>query len=116
MKVNLVSRCQSYFSTIHMAGALSEALPVIQQFVLKGACVQVAECEYVYTGGREKGFTARILAYPRFPKADASIFMEARQLGELLLDTLGQMSFSIETPRETVYFEREGAVKPGAPK
>lgn len=110
-----VDTIKAFHATIHMAGSLDEARPIIQKFVLKGACVQVAECEYIYTGGREKGFTARIMAYARFPKPNCEILKEANELAEELLVGLSQNSLSIETPVSSSYFEHEGAVKLAAP-
>ena len=105
----------AYFATIHMAGCIDEARPIIQKYVLKGGCIELTEVEYIYTGGREKGFTARLMAYARFPKTPHVIFKEAKELGDELLDALSQMSYSIETTDDSFYIEREGAVKAPAP-
>lgn len=110
-----INSIDSYWATIHMAGSLDEARPIIQKFVLKGACVETTEVEYIYTGGREKGFTARIMAYARFPKSESDIFHEAEALAKELLEGLSQNSLSIETPEHSHYYEREGAVKLAAP-
>lgn len=113
--MKLINDVNSYWCTIHMAGDITEARPIVQKFVLRGACVQLAECEYIYTGGREKGFTARIMAYARFPKSESAIFHETEALAKELLEGLSQNSLSIETPEYSYYYEREGAVKLAAP-
>lgn len=110
-----INSIPSFWATIHMAGSLDEARPIIQKFVLRGACVETTEVDYIYTGGREKGFTARIMAYARFPKHNDDILSEAYELAKALLEGLSQNSLSIETPEHSHYYEREGAVKLAAP-
>ena len=87
-----------------MAGPVEYAKHIIQKWALKGACVQVTECDYIYTGGRESGFTARLINYPRFPKENIKILDDAVKLGKLLLTELAQTSFSVETPENTFMF------------
>jgi hypothetical protein len=107
----------TYYASIHMAGSVEKAKDVIQQWALKGACVQVTECDYVFTGGREPGFVARLINYPRFPKTPTEISRDARELADLLATELGQISYSIERSNVTSYFEREGYSKqPGVNK
>lgn len=96
--------CNSYFATIHMAGPVEYAKYIIQKWARKGACVQVTECDYIYTGGRECGFTARLINYPRFPKENKKVLDDAVELGTLLLTELAQTSFSVETPETTFMF------------
>lgn len=88
-----------FFATIHMAGQVDMAKFLIQKWVMKGACVQVSECSYIYTGGREEGFTARFINYPVYPKSEELIKRDAVSLGEYLAKELGQISFTIETPK-----------------
>ncbi|URC22623.1 hypothetical protein KASHIRA_00290 [Serratia phage vB_SmaM-Kashira] len=101
----------TYYASIHMAGSIEAAKDLIQLWVLRGACVQVTPCDYIYTGGREAGFVARMINYPRFPKEESEIFLEAEALGNHLATLLGQLSFTIERPGVTAYYEREGFSK-----
>lgn len=96
--------CDSFYATIHMAGPADLAKHLIQKWALKGACVQVTECDYIYTGGRESGFTARFINYPRFPKENQKVLDDAIELGKLLVTELAQTSFSVETPDKTYMF------------
>ena len=96
--------CKSYFATIHMAGDIDQARNLIRKFTDRGACVQLAPCDYVYTRGLETGFTARILNYPRFPRRSTEILDMAIELGNFLGEELCQKSFSIETESEVHYF------------
>lgn len=81
-----------------MAGDINVAKQLTQKWAMKGACVQIAECTYIYTGGREEGFTARFINYPRFPKDNSEIVSDATELAKHLATELGQISFSIESP------------------
>lgn len=100
-----VGKVDTFYATIHMAGDIDHARQIIRIFVLEGACVQLQPCEYIYTGGLESGFTARILSYARFPKSDGDILNQAFRLAETLCRRLGQVSFSIETPHKCAYYE-----------
>lgn len=101
----------TYYASIHMAGSIESAKDMIQLWVLRGACVQVTPCDYIYTGGREAGFVARMINYPRFPKDEMDIYLEAEELGRYLATRLGQISFTIEQSGATTYYEREGFSK-----
>lgn len=92
------------YATLHMAGNISQAEFIIRKFCDRGACVQVAACDYIYTRGAEAGFTARFMNYPRFPREPYEVFNQAVELGQVLADELSQKSFSIETETETYYF------------
>lgn len=102
---------KSYYATIHMAGNLSQAEFLCSQWVMKGACVQVLCCKYIYTGGVEDGFIVRIIQYPRFERPEHEIFEMALELGQFLAQELCQISFTIETPHNTSYYQAEGYEK-----
>lgn len=104
VKANTVGQ---FHATIHMAGDYKHAKQICRLFVMEGACVQLQECDYIYTGGAESGFTARIMHYARFPKEKDEIYSQAERLAYRLCRELGQTSFSIETPQESIYFETE---------
>ena len=100
----LESACKTAYATLHMAGDYNHAKALTRKFVMRGACVQLAPCEYIYTGGVESGFTARLIRYPRFPKTLEELTHEAVALGDFLAEELGQVSFSVETSDQTYYF------------
>lgn len=105
MEINKVNTVTQFHATIHMAGDINHARQICRLFVLEGACVQLAACDYIYTGGMETGFTARIMHYARFPKEESELLDQAQRLAYILCEHLGQMSFSIETPRESIYYQ-----------
>lgn len=102
---------KSFFATIHIAGDYNQAKNLCRNWVMKGACVQVMECDYIYTGGAESGVTVRIMQYPRFERAEQEIQDMSLELGKYLAQQLCQVSFSIETPYNTTYYQAEGYEK-----
>lgn len=74
----------------------------------RGACWALSPVDYIYTGGEERGLVATLIHYPRFPRSEpeTTLMAEAREFGEALMVDLGQQSFSIEGPRETVWITR----------
>lgn len=96
------------FYTIHMAGDINDARRICRAFVMEGACVQLTQCQYVYTGGMEDGFTVRIMHYARFPSERERLQSQAERLAALLAEALSQISYSIESDVDCVYYQREG--------
>lgn len=102
---------KSFYATIHIAGDLESARPLLRQWTMRGACAQLAECDYIYTGGSERGMTVRIMQYPRFERQEHEILEMAVELAKFLAQELCQISFSIETPYNTTYYQAEGYEK-----
>lgn len=89
---------------IHMAGDITLAGQVIQRYAAEtGLCVTLTPQSFIYTGGREEGFRVGFINYPRFPKEPADILSRARDLASVLRVQLGQHSYSIVTPTETIW-------------
>lgn len=105
MTIESRNEVDAYHATIHMAGDINHARQVCRKFVMDGACVQLAPCEYVYTGGMEAGFTCRIMNYARFPADKTTIDDKAERLARMLCQELCQISFSIETPNSCRYYQ-----------
>lgn len=105
MTIELRNEVAAYHATIHMAGDINHARQVCRKFVMEGACVQLAPCEYIYTGGMEAGFTCRIMNYARFPADKAAIDNKAERLARILCQELCQISFSIESPEACRYYQ-----------
>lgn len=94
----------SFNVDIHMAGDINAAGLVIQRYALDcGMCVTLTPQSFIYTGGREEGFKVGFINYPRFPKEPGEILARARDLASVLLVQLGQHSYSIVTPIETIW-------------
>ena len=90
-----------------MAGDISAAGQVIQRFAAdRGMCVTLTGQSFIYTGGREEGFKVGFINYPRFPQDSSEIIARAHDIAELLLIQLGQQSYSIVTPVETIWYSR----------
>lgn len=112
-KRNFIARntAKSFFATIHIAGDYTQAKNLCRQWVMQGACVQISPCTYIYTGGAEEGMTVRLMQYPRFQIPEVDILVMAMELGSYLAQELCQISFSIETPDNTIYYQADGYEK-----
>lgn len=110
---NFIARntAKSFFATIHIAGDYAQAKNLCRHWVMQGACVQIAPYTYVYTGGVEDGMTVRLMQYPRFQRHEHEILSMAVELGKYLAQEMCQISFSIETPYNTTYYQAEGYEK-----
>jgi hypothetical protein len=101
-----VNSCDTSYVTIHMAGDYDTAVKTTREFTFEqGACYQISPCDYVYTGGKESGITARVICYPRFPKSNDELLEEAKSLAYKLAEALCQKSFTLETSEKTYYYQ-----------
>lgn len=97
----------SFNVDIHMAGDINFAAHLIQLLcVSKGMCVTLAPQTFIYTGGREEGFRVGFINYPRFPSTPEELLYNAKYVAECLMLDLGQHSYSIVTPVETIWCSR----------
>lgn len=97
----------SFNIQIHMAGDIAAAKLRIQQHAADvGMCVTVSPQTFIYTGGCEEGFCVGFINYPRFPKPAEDIIAAARDLANILLVHLGQHSYSIVSPIDTIWVSR----------
>lgn len=97
----------SFNVDIHMAGDINLAAGVIQRYAADtGMCISLTPQSFIYTGGREEGFKVGFINYPRFPKDPGDIVARARDLASVLRVQLGQHSYSIVTPIETIWVSR----------
>lgn len=96
---------KSYNVEIHMAGDIREASMFLQQVAARrGMCISIHPQSYIYSGGREEGFLIRFINYPRFPKESEEILKQAEELADWVRDHIGQYSWSITTPDETIWY------------
>ena len=63
-----------------------------------GLCVTVTPTTFVYTGGDEPGAIVGLINYPRFPKSQSEIRVEALKLASILATKLGQKRLSVVFP------------------
>lgn len=104
----LHSTAITYHVNIHMAGDINHARQILRKLVMEGVCVQLIECEYIYTGGLEKGFIVRFIQYPRFYKLETEILSQVRKYAQILAEELGQVSYTIEDLAETYHYRMKG--------
>jgi hypothetical protein len=69
-----------------------------------GYCVSVTPTKYVYSGGEEGGVIVGLINYPRFPRNNDEIIDHAFVLSERLRKALDQKSYSIQTPKMTIWY------------
>lgn len=105
------NNCESYYANIHIAGNIDFAKNCLRMWTMQGACVQLIECDYIYTGGAESGMIVRLSQYPRFKRKESEIHDMAIELGKYLAQQLCQISFTIETTYETTYYQADGYEK-----
>lgn len=104
----IIKAAPTYNVEIHMAGDIALAGQIIQRYAAdNGMCVTLSPQSYIYTGGREEGFRVGFINYPRFPAEHTDqIFDKAKDIAALLMLELGQHSYSIVTPLETIWVSR----------
>ena len=101
------SRVASFPVDIFMAGDINKARDLLRQYIWKNPnCVTLLPLDYIYFGGEEAGFKVGLINYPRFPKEPDTLIAEASLMANMLLEGLAQKSYSIQTPTETLYYER----------
>jgi len=99
-------RCPTSWAKIYIAGPLARAEDVCREYVESGACVNVYATNYIFKYGEQPGVVVEFINYPRFPQHPDSIMTAATELGHRLMLQMNQGSFTIQTPDETVYFDR----------
>jgi hypothetical protein len=105
-KVNMhKARARHITLNIYIAGDYDTAKKITQEYCDKnGMCVTVTPTVYVYTGGQEDGVIVGLINYPRFPKYNSELLKIAEAIAEELRIGLGQQSYSIDTPKETLWY------------
>jgi len=95
MKKITTKTAKTHVIKIHIAGDMMLARTVLQEYVMRGACVSMAAEEYVYTMGNESGMVITLINYPRFPKTEVELLDQALDLAELLIVKLYQGSCAV---------------------
>lgn len=98
--------CTTFWARIYIAGPKHKAENICREYVEKGACVTVTKTNYIFKYGEQSGVIVEFINYPRFPKPNGTIFMMAKELGLKLMYKMNQGSFTVQTPNETIYFDR----------
>jgi len=90
---------------LFIAGDIGTAGATIRRYCKDiGLCVTLTPTEYIYSGGAEHGMIIGFINYPRFPDTLDGLTAKATNLGHILLSELGQWSFSLVGPKETLYY------------
>ena len=97
--------CPSIPISIFIAGDYDAARQICRDFCDEvGFCVTVTATSYVYTGGEEAGVIVGLINYPRFPSSQAELAGKAVRLASRLREGLGQESYTIQYPDESVFY------------
>lgn len=105
--MNLEEVNSDYYS-IYLSGDIYIAKYIIQKFCYTiGLCVTVENCDFIYTGGTEKGIKVGLLNYPRFPKKKKELYKTTLELAKYLRKKLYQDSVLIIGKNKTVWISRK---------
>ncbi len=95
MEAEIKNSIKTHIIKIFIAGDKNLARQVLQEYVMKGACVSISDEEYIYTMGNETGIVVNIMNYPRFPKTHLELLSEAINLAHLLIEKMYQGSCTV---------------------
>jgi hypothetical protein len=99
-----VKEVVTYTVDIFIAGEIADARRICREFCkARGLCVTVVECDFIYTGGAEKGVCVGAINYPRFPATPEAVWSKACDLAEELRVGLCQWSVCLVAPDKTLY-------------
>lgn len=94
--------------TLYMAGDYNHAKQILQKYVEKGECVSIIKTDYIYKYGAESGFAVKLINYPRFPRSHDQLQDVIIEIAYMLLEALGQGSFTITGPKHNLFYDRRG--------
>lgn len=103
-KIKLIDACPTHVIKIYIAGDRNIAREVLQEYVMRGACVSISDEEYIYTMGNESGIVVNLINYPRFPREPEKLLRQALKLAELLIEKLYQGSCTVVDYNGQSYF------------
>jgi hypothetical protein len=100
-------RCEAWTVTLYIGGCAEDAKRILARMAADvGACWSVEPTEFIYSGGRERGVIVRQIAYARFPASAQGAMVDMAVVGERLARDMGQGSFSVVGPVESVFWSR----------
>lgn len=97
---------RTFTASIYIAGDRQAIESILREWVMRGDCVSVEFCRYIFKGGSEDGVKLGFINYPRFPSAPERIKSDAIELAALLVEKTFQLSCSVVTPDETIWVHR----------
>lgn len=99
--------CPAWTVTLYIGGDVAEVKRLLARQASEiGACWSVEPTEFIYSGGREQGVIVRQIAYARFPSGAAEAMARMSETGEMLARVMGQGSFTVIGPDESVFRSR----------
>ncbi len=101
--------CKTITATVYIAGDPSIARNVLQEYVMVGLCVTVMDCDFVYTGGRERGVAVGLANYPRFLTTKRKIRGHAIEIAKKLIGGLFQRSAMVVMDDQTTWINNKPA-------
>lgn len=102
-----VKRGETATASIYIAGDVEIIKQVCREYCLDvGLCVTVTPTTFVYTGGEESGAMIGLINYPRYPSTQDAITQRADDLAKQIMLRCCQWSFSVVTPKETLWHSR----------
>ena len=107
LAVCTIKTCLPWAVTLYIGGSVEIAKDALaQEAALRGACWSVEPTEFIYSGGREQGVIVRQIAYARFPQSAEAAERDMLRVGHLLMERLGQGSFSVVGPLTSTFVSR----------
>jgi len=98
---------KSFKVELFIAGSYEEIKMICRKHCFpKGLCLSISENLTFFAGGSEIAFKIEIFNYPPFVEKENVILEKAIALGKNIVEENYQWSFSIVTPKKTLYFSR----------
>lgn len=94
---------------IWIAGDYQTIVNACLRYCERGLCVHVTPTKFAYTHGVESGAKVGLINYPRFPcdpEPLLSLWEQALDLAEYLVEKLSQGSCTVVGPTQTVWLTR----------
>lgn len=108
-KMNAIKRiyAPTHSADIYIAGNVTVADEICRQFCyVHGFCVTLEPIQFIYKGGDETGIRVGVKNYPRFPRTENELLVEAERLARKLMDGLFQKSCMVCGTPETIWLTR----------
>jgi len=106
MEIPKSKTVNTYTVKIYVSGPLAVIEQTCRKFCRRGYCVTVDPTKFIYTGGEETGAVIGLVNYPRFPKDEAEIRVDATELALMLIEDTYQDSALIVTPETTTWLTK----------
>ena len=102
-----VKTTTAFWVKIYIAGPVEVYKQICREHCFaKGDCVTFTETDYIYTGGEESGVIIEWINYARFPRTEKEIWDAASELAKQLIEAGCQSSYSIVSPKDSIYCSR----------